>query len=75
MVLSTKQVVCLLPEKELFDLATSQLISDMEIICRELGFSVEFSKSLFEAFSKVLFGKYKLYIVPYPAARGIFITC
>jgi hypothetical protein len=65
-VLSTRQIVCLLPEKELFGLATSQLISDMEIICRELDFSVVFSKSLFRAFSEVLFGKYRLYIVPYP---------
>uniref|UniRef100_A0A7C1CD89 Glucosyltransferase 3-like C-terminal domain-containing protein n=1 Tax=Thermofilum adornatum TaxID=1365176 RepID=A0A7C1CD89_9CREN len=56
----------MLPEKELFGLATSQLISDMEVICRELDFSVVFSNSLFKAFSKVLFGKYRLYIVPYP---------
>lgn len=66
MTLSTKRIVCLLPEKELFGLATSQLISDMEVICRELDFSVVFSNSLFKAFSKVLFGKYRLYIVPYP---------
>jgi hypothetical protein len=64
--LLAKLIVCLLPEKKLFGLATTQLISDMEIICRELGFSVKFSKFVFEAFTKILFSKYKLYIVPYP---------
>jgi hypothetical protein len=64
-----KHVVCLLPEKTLFGRVTSQLIADIGEHCRELGFSVKYSRSLASSVIQLILSEHKLWIILYP---GLF---
>jgi hypothetical protein len=64
--LKRSHVICLLPERERFGKATQQLIVDIEVFCRELGFSTKTIRSLISFISNLVFSRYKLYIVLYP---------
>ena len=64
-----KYIVCLLPEKTLFGRATSQLIADIGGYCRELGFSVKYSRSLASSVIQLILSEHKVWIILYP---GLF---
>ena len=69
MKMGSNNIICLLPEKTMYGRATSQLITDIEAYCRELGFSVKYSRSLTYGILQSILGRYKLYITLYP---GLF---
>jgi len=67
-------ITCTLPEKNTFGSATRQLITDLETYCRELGFNVEFYKSLSRSFLKGFLIRSHIIILPYPAILNTVIT-